>query len=425
MPILTITSLVSNIYSQDDWKTYNTEDGLADNWVSSIAVDHNNVIYFGTLQGISRFDGSDWTTITTDQGLPYNSISSIAVESDWCVWASTYYENNLGQIDYAGISKYDGQECINYTTSSGLADNRVNSIAIADDGKVWAAIAEGISCFDGDTWTNFTTSDGLYSNYVSHIETTSNGGIWCAFDVPMVLSHFDGEEWITFTDVLGLPKEIITSIASGENNEVWFSTSNGLGHYDLENWSLFTTEDGLGQNYLESVEVGPNGTVWVGAHNNDSVAVCSFDGSNWNKYSTEDGVAQNYVISISVDNAGTVWAGTGGRGVSYLKTTSTYINVPGNPKINDFSILGSYPNPFNMNCCIQFFAPYQGKSTLSIYNLLGELIYVNKFSVPGQGKHKVYWDGKDIYGQEVSSGIYFTRLQFESQVKTLRLLLTK
>ena len=39
---------------------YTTADGLASNWVFAIAIDADNVIYCGTWDGVSSFDGTTW-----------------------------------------------------------------------------------------------------------------------------------------------------------------------------------------------------------------------------------------------------------------------------------------------------------------------------------------------------------------------------
>ncbi|MFH1008909.1 MAG: two-component regulator propeller domain-containing protein [Candidatus Latescibacterota bacterium] len=430
IPFFIIIVFASSTYSQNSWQSYDGEYNLGTNWVSSIAVDPDNILYFGTKRGIRRFDGNNWMTFNTNVGLPHslnNSIRSIAIDSDGTVWAATYYESPAGIQYHGGISKYDGQRWINYTDDDGLIDNNVRSIAVTNDGKVWIGTQGGISCYDGKIWTNFTTANGLCSNWVSLIETTSDGNVWCAHNSPRVISYYNGQVWITYTDVLGLPKHFVSSISSGEDGTTWFSTSGGLGCYDGKEWKRYTVEDGLGINSLESVAVGPDGTVWAGAMSNDRVAVCSYDGKDWHAYSAEDGVARNYVISLAVGKDGTVWAGTGGYGISYLKPESTSISIDTHNAgpFDGFSIIGNFPNPFNVESCIRFAIPYKGVSKLSIFDAVGKLLCTKEFGVLSEGVYNAYWDGRDEYGHNAASGVYFAHLQFDSYAATHPLVLIK
>ena len=52
------------------WTTYTAENGLVANHVVGIAVDKDNVKWFGTMGGgVSSFDGTIWKTYTKDEGM--------------------------------------------------------------------------------------------------------------------------------------------------------------------------------------------------------------------------------------------------------------------------------------------------------------------------------------------------------------------
>ena len=62
---------------------------------------------------------------------------------------------------------------------------------------------------------------------------------------------------------------------------------------------------------------------------------------------------------------------------------------------------------------------------LVIFNLLGKEVkhLVSKKAEPGI--HKVVWNGKDNLGNEVSSGVYFYRLNTEKLSKQRKLILLR
>jgi streptogramin lyase len=75
--------------TREDWVTYTTADGLADNFVRAIAEAPDGVLWFGTNAGVSSFDGASWTTYRVDDGLAGNTVYGIAVDFDGSVWFAT------------------------------------------------------------------------------------------------------------------------------------------------------------------------------------------------------------------------------------------------------------------------------------------------------------------------------------------------
>ena len=73
-------------YAEGTWTTYTTDDGLANNAVIGVAIDHDNVKWFATYGGVSSFDGATWTTYTKTDGLADNSVYKVMVDSDNVKW---------------------------------------------------------------------------------------------------------------------------------------------------------------------------------------------------------------------------------------------------------------------------------------------------------------------------------------------------
>ncbi len=82
----------------------------------------------------------------------------------------------------------------------------------------------------------------------------------------------------------------------------------------------------------------------------------------------------------------------------------------------------NYPNPFNPTTTIIYEIPEQAVVKLQVYNVLGQEVFSlqNKEQLPG--KHEVQWNGLDRWGNLVATGVYFCRLQVDSQSKTIKML---
>lgn len=73
----------------------------------------------------------------------------------------------------------------------------------------------------------------------------------------------------------------------------------------------------------------------------------------------------------------------------------------------------NFPNPFNPGTSIRFDLPRSGPSRLVVYDVLGRLVAKLVEGYKSAGVHEVSWDGKDIHGQPIGSGLYFYRLEAE------------
>lgn len=93
--------------------------------------------------------------------------------------------------------------------------------------------------------------------------------------------------------------------------------------------------------------------------------------------------------------------------------------------IKDFRLLQNYPNPFNPNTNISFSVSKGTYLQLDIFNSIGEKVYSLYSGFAQPGVHTLSWNGKDISGNSVSSGIYFYRLTNKFDFITKKMLLLK
>ena len=75
-----------------------------------------------------------------------------------------------------------------------------------------------------------------------------------------------------------------------------------------------------------------------------------------------------------------------------------------------FSLGNNYPNPFNPTTRIDFSIPMQSSVAFTIYNILGEEMYSMVDENLSSGIYHVKWDGKNKFGVQVPSGVYFYQL---------------
>ncbi len=80
----------------------------------------------------------------------------------------------------------------------------------------------------------------------------------------------------------------------------------------------------------------------------------------------------------------------------------------------------NYPNPFNPVTIIKFSIPIKSNISLMLYNVIGEQLRVFIDEEKPTGNYEV-----EFNASELSSGVYFYRLQAGSYIETKKLILMK
>ena len=101
------------------------------------------------------------------------------------------------------------------------------------------------------------------------------------------------------------------------------------------------------------------------------------------------------------------------------------IDYNSNLSYREFSINMAYPNPFNNKIRIDFTINNHGYVDIGIYDITGKWV-VNIIGKHMQsGKYKMIWDGRDMLGNLVSSGVYLVLMKFGSSFQTKKIELIK
>ncbi len=91
----------------------------------------------------------------------------------------------------------------------------------------------------------------------------------------------------------------------------------------------------------------------------------------------------------------------------------------------EFSLAQNYPNPFNPVTTIEFALPRASHVTISVYNVLGQRVAMLTDNVLPAGIHHVRWQGEDLLGNKVGSGIYIYRAETDFGYQARKMLLLR
>jgi len=128
-------------------------------------------------------------------------------------------------------------------------------------------------------------------------------------------------------------------------------------------------------------------------------------------------VADTYYVFVSVHLQAPSPYGfdQAGPNARYDLSLDRTVDVGGAEEIPTVYALGqNYPNPFNPTTIIRYALPEASTVSLKIYNVLGQQVAELVNDVKSAGFFQTQWNGRNQYGQLVSSGVYFYRMEAHS-----------
>ena len=83
------------------------------------------------------------------------------------------------------------------------------------------------------------------------------------------------------------------------------------------------------------------------------------------------------------------------------------------------------PNPCSGPTSISYELGRPCRVELKVYNALGQMVRVLEEGIRGPGVHLVNWDGRNASGEQVSSGVYFYKIQASTFTATKKMLVLR
>jgi len=90
-----------------------------------------------------------------------------------------------------------------------------------------------------------------------------------------------------------------------------------------------------------------------------------------------------------------------------------------------YSLEQNYPNPFNPSTIISYQIPEMTNVQIKIYDALGREVRTLIDEIKPAGKYNIAWDGRDNFGNLISSGVYFYKIIAGNFVQTKKMILMK
>ena len=309
------------------FENFDVEDGLSSNWVRDIAQDKKGYMWFGTSDGLTRFDGYSMKAYHSGE-----DPKSILVNYVRCIFVDT--ENILWVGYNGGLSRYDAdKDAFSHFVNSpnnvnSLSSNKVSDITCDSKGNLWIATKDNGLChldkisYKFKSYKN-TENDAINSQF--SILCDKKDRIWIGtYNSGISLFDATTKKYVSFgPEGNGLEGNYISTIYEDRDGKIWAGTArSGLYCYDETQHKFILNQFIPKDRLLASICQDNQGNMWVSVEN-DGLYILNTQTNkiihlHHNKY-IQNSISHNSINTIIKDMNGNIWLGTFASGVNLYK----------------------------------------------------------------------------------------------------------
>jgi signal transduction histidine kinase/ligand-binding sensor domain-containing protein len=380
--------------------------GLSQNHILCILQDSRGFMWFGTRDGLNKYDGYTFTVYKSDKtdstSISNNFISGIVEDSKGVIWIATRG---------GGLNRYDKEKdnFIRYkndpANDNSLSSDLLTNIARDSKDNLWICSEEGLNYFEPakNRFSHYAGNSKVNGNAQCVLED-SKGNVWVgAFGGGLqlldketktftvfkhdptnktsladddVISMFEDSKknlWIGTRggglDLLdrntgkfrhfrheannpnSIPADVVAALGEDRSGNLWIGTENGgLSIYEpiREVFYLYQNDEidsrSISHNSIYSIYMDTYGSMWVGTFAG-GVNIYNKDASrfaHYNHTSSNNSLSNNNVLSMAESSTGKIWIGTDGGGVNLFDPATRNFRHFRHEKNNINSICGDY-----------------------------------------------------------------------------------
>ncbi len=318
-----------------------TNVGLSQSSVLCIFQDSRGFMWFGTRDGLNKYDGYNFTVYKYDanngKSLAHNTIYDIAEDNDGNLWIATWG---------GGLDMFDWEKEVfvhhkpDPKDPYSIGSTHINCLLNDHEGNLWIGTeGHGLQLYDKkkNRFISFTHNDNdpksISEDRVQDIVEDADHDLWIATNHGG-LNLFDHQTH-TFTHYRHDPNNP-KSLASDETwtlfidskQQLWVGTRGG----GLEGFNWSTSEfrhfrnnpsdnSSLPSNTIRTMNEDDHGNLWVGTENG-GLSTMNLQTMTFENYAQDDvdaaSLSSNSVYAIYKDKKGNLWIGMASAGINFV-----------------------------------------------------------------------------------------------------------
>ncbi|MDL2208476.1 response regulator [Parabacteroides sp. OttesenSCG-928-O15] len=340
-------------------KQLGIEQGISNNSIVSITQDRDGFLWFGTEEGLNKFDGTRFVThYKHTQSISANELNRIYADPhEPVIWVATQRAGlNAYNYEQNSLTVYTHKE----DEPGSLVTNDITDIKPAADGNLWVSTYHrGVEHFNKKTREfthyNMSTFPTLCSDNVWTIMDNGNGHlyighVWQGMSILSLkdkrIKNFKHDPAVKGS----IPGNDVRCIYKDRNNNIWVGTEKGLALFNEESGRFVMPKnmpEGLRSACVFDICQMDDNKLWVGTELHGiyiidlkqhffltpgEIDIQHFTAGH-HKYS----LSNPTVRSIFQDSFRNIWIGTYGGGVNFIGNATplfeayTYSSLPDEP----------------------------------------------------------------------------------------------
>ncbi|NJB83042.1 hybrid sensor histidine kinase/response regulator transcription factor [Wenyingzhuangia aestuarii] len=317
-----------------------TRNGLSQSDVNSIHQDKKGFMWFGTHDGLNKFDGYDFTIYKPDindsSSIASNLIYRVISDKEDNLWIGTtgkgvdYFNKSTGKFHHLRHDKNNPQS---------LSSDYIHSLYIDKEERLWVGTTNGLNVanlkddVDNLSFTHYNLinnriNSSLHKSKIYSILQDSQNQIWVGSSKGLFMLSRDSMGEIYFkcvNDKIELPYGPVDTLVEDKFGKLIIGTGQGL--YVFRSQPDVKKLKKIYGGFVSFVNIDQQNNLWVGSNhgllyykNEDVNSYPEFNYQYLYDPKDEKSISKNVIKSIHIDKTGIIWVGTQGGGINKIDT---------------------------------------------------------------------------------------------------------
>ncbi len=310
---------------------FTSSKGLSQRSVMAILQDKKGYVWFGTRDGLNKFDGNKFVVYRHNSGdknsITNNYIQTLYQDSRGNLWIGTQNGLNIYNPEKDNFISYNHSE-----SKNSIQSNVIWDIIQLDKNTIWLTTSNGISQVDIGTKKitklKKTPSNSVFlNNNTRNFLKTKDGNLWICNTQDIVVYNpikgFIRKYNFPINKNLEKYSQDRPTLFQDSKNTIWLGYERGLAKFDPKS-KLFIDYEFDGKkaigSAIRSFSEDLSGNLWIGSYS----GIYIFNAEHTilrnivHDEKEDTSLNQNSIYKIICDSRGDMWIGTWGDGVDYF-----------------------------------------------------------------------------------------------------------